>query len=146
MSGGTIMTRTRTVIRYAWASPATLVGIMFSLIALTFGASARLVDGAIEVAGGRIDRCSSRLPRFLRFGAITFGHVIIGIDHAVLADARAHEQVHVRQYERWGVLFFPLYLGSSLLQLVQGRDPYLHNHFEREARALAALYRRRRMV
>jgi hypothetical protein len=30
-------------------------------------------------------------------------------------------------------LFFPLYLGSSLLQIVRGRDPYLDNPFEREA-------------
>lgn len=28
-------------------------------------------------------------------------------------------RVHVRQYERWGVLFFPLYLGSSLLELAR---------------------------
>jgi hypothetical protein len=31
------------------------------------------------------------------------------------------------------VLFFPLYLSSSLLQIVRGRDPYLNNSFEREA-------------
>jgi hypothetical protein len=41
--------------------------------------------------------------------------------------------VHVRQYERWGMLFFPLYLFSSLLQIVRGCDPYLDNSFEREA-------------
>lgn len=39
----------------------------------------------------------------------------------------------MRQYERWGVLFFPLYLGSSLLQLLRGRSPYWHNHFELQA-------------
>jgi hypothetical protein len=39
----------------------------------------------------------------------------------------------VRQYERWGAFFFPAYLGSSLWQLVRGRDPYRHNRFEREA-------------
>jgi hypothetical protein len=39
----------------------------------------------------------------------------------------------VRQYERWGVLFFPLYLGSSLWQLLRGRSPYYANRFEREA-------------
>jgi hypothetical protein len=41
--------------------------------------------------------------------------------------------VHVRQYERWGVLFFPLYAASSLWQLARGRDPYRDNRFEREA-------------
>ena len=65
--------------------------------------------------------------------AITFGHVIIGLDHATLTHLRLHEHVHVRQYERWGVLFFPLYLASSLIQIVRRRDPYLNNCFEREA-------------
>jgi hypothetical protein len=132
----------RLALRYAWASPATFLGMLFSVVALVFGASARCVDGAIEVAGGRIHRCIPLLPRFFRFDAITFGHVIIGVDHAVLIHARRHEHVHVRQYERWGILFFPLYLGSSLVQLVQGRDPYLHNHFEREARAKASAMRK----
>jgi hypothetical protein len=48
---------------------------------------------------------------------------------------RQHERVHVRQYERFGVFFFPLYLGSSGLQLMRGRNPYLDNAFEREAYA-----------
>jgi hypothetical protein len=60
--------------------------------------------------------------------------VIVGVDRAELKRSRAHEQVHVRQYERWGILFFPLYLGSSLGQLLRGRRPYRDNRFEREAR------------
>jgi hypothetical protein len=31
------------------------------------------------------------------------------------------------------MLFFPLYLSSSLLQIARGRDPYLNNSFELEA-------------
>jgi hypothetical protein len=124
------------LLRYAWALPATLVGLLVAMIALCAGATLRRVEGAFEVAGGRVDRLVALLP--FQFAAITFGHVIIGIDHAVLRLARDHEHVHVRQYERWGVLFFPLYLGSSLVQLVRGRDPYLHNRFEREAYAAAA--------
>ena len=65
-----------------------------------------------------------------RFQAITFGHIVLGFSHAVLAQVRAHEHVHVRQYERWGILFFPLYLGSSVWQLLRGRDPNWRNHFE----------------
>jgi hypothetical protein len=79
--------------------------------------------------------CIAMLPRPWRFSAITFGHVIIGIDHETLVAVRCHEQIHVRQYERYGILFFPLYLGSSLLQAALGRRPYHDNHFEREARA-----------
>jgi hypothetical protein len=46
---------------------------------------------------------------------------------------RNHERVHVRQYERWGPLFPPLYLLSSAAALVRGMDPYRDNRFEQEA-------------
>jgi hypothetical protein len=128
-----VMHRILIIPRYAWALPATFAGLLLSLIAIAFGAKGRIVEGALEIAGGRIDKCLSMLPRYCRFGAITIGHVIIGLDHETLARHRLHEHVHVRQYERWGVLFFPLYLLSSLLQIVQGRDPYMDNSFEREA-------------
>jgi len=59
--------------------------------------------------------------------------VIIGLDARTLDSCRSHEHVHVRQYERWGPLFFPLYLGSSLWQWMRGRDPYRDNRFEVEA-------------
>ena len=132
------MRRILTIARYAWALPATMAGLLLSLIAFALGANGRIVEGAVEIAGGRIDGCLSMLPRYCRFGAVTIGHVIIGVDHETLAHCRIHEHVHVRQYERWGVLFFPLYLFSSFLQLVQGRDPYLDNFFEREAFAASA--------
>lgn len=121
------------LVRYLWALPATAVGVLLALPAMIGGATARRVEGALEVAGGRLDRIVTRLPEWARFGAITFGHVIIGLDHRVLERVRSHEQVHVRQYERWGLLFFPLYLGSSFVQLLRGRDPYRDNRFEREA-------------
>jgi hypothetical protein len=124
--------------RYAWALPATATGLLLSLVAFATGARGRLVEGAIEIAGGGIGRFLSVLPHRCRFGAITFGHVIIGTDHDILASLRAHEHVHVRQYERWGALFFPLYLASSLVQIVRGRDPYLNNFLEREAFAKSA--------
>lgn len=125
------------LLRYLWVSPASLVGLLLGTLALATGARARVVDGTLEVAGGHVRSLILRLPEGLRFGAITLGHVIVGLDHAVLAHARAHEHVHVRQYERWGLLFFPLYLGSSLVQLARGRDPYRDNCFEAEALAKA---------
>ena len=114
-------------IRYAWALPATCVGATLGLVALARGAQVRIVAGALEVAGG--------MPRRFGFGAITFGHVIIGQSAQCLAACRSHEHVHVRQYERWGVLFFALYAGSSLVQWLRGGDPYRDNRFEREAYA-----------
>jgi len=119
--------------RYAWASPATAVGLLFSIVAVLAGATPRVVHGVIEVGGGHLGRLMAALPSCARFGAITFGHVVIALDHRLLRRVRAHELVHVQQYERWGVLFFPLYATSSLVQLVRGRHPYLDNVFEREA-------------
>ena len=130
------MRRIWLLFRYAWALPATAAGLLLSAVAMCAGATVRFVDGVMEVGGGQVDSMISFLPPSMRFVAITLGHVIIGVDHGVLGRVRSHEQVHVRQYERWGPLFFPLYLGSSLAQLIRGGDPHLHNHFERQAYAL----------
>lgn len=117
--------------RYIWAAPATIVGLGLAAFACLLGATVRVREGVIEVAGGRLAAYARSVPQATQFLAITFGHVVLGLSHAVLAQERAHEHVHVRQYERWGVLFFPLYLGSSAWQLVMGRHPYWHNWFER---------------
>jgi len=121
------------VVACTWAAPCSTLGVLFGMLALLFGARAQFHEGALEFGGGRLGAALSRLPAGLRFSAITFGHVILGLDHATLAACRAHEQVHVRQYERWGPFFIPAYLLSSLIQLVRGRRPYLDNFFEREA-------------
>jgi|SRR5687767_7979914 len=124
--------------RYAWPSPATLVGLGLAGVALAAGARARRVEGVLEVAGGMLGRAANLLPARCRFCAITFGHVVLGIDHDVLAGHRAHEHAHVRQYERWGLLFFPLYAGSSVRAALRGQQPYVDNHFEVQARAAAS--------
>ena len=64
---------------------------------------------------------------------MTLGHVVWGRDQACLDDTRDHERVHVHQYERWGPLFIPAYLLSSLYMKLRGRHPYWDNPFEREA-------------
>jgi hypothetical protein len=129
-------TALRTVVRgaaYSWAAPYTVFGALLGLLVVLCGGQARLHGGVLEFGGGRLGRLFSRLPAPFAFSAITFGHVVLGIDHSTLAAVRAHERVHVRQYERWGPLFVPAYLVSSLAQLVCGRRPYLDNPFEREA-------------
>ncbi|HNQ85622.1 MAG TPA: hypothetical protein PLP82_05625 [Deltaproteobacteria bacterium] len=128
-----MMSRSARIVRYAWASPYSFAGLLLALVAILSGASLHLRDGTLEVAGGRIGAWVNRLPRSLRFYAITLGHVILGSSHDLLDLHRAHERTHVRQYERWGVLFVPLYLLMSLLQVLRGRDPYRGNTFEREA-------------
>lgn len=121
----------------AWASPATAVGLCVAAAACAGGATVRTVDGVIEVAGGGFGRAIGRFPAPLRFCAITLGHVVLGVDHAALHACRTHEHAHVRQYERWGVLFFPLYAASSLWAAVRGKRPYQDNHFEQQARTVA---------
>jgi hypothetical protein len=123
------------VLRYLWAAPATLAGLVPAALACAMGASARVTDGVLEVAGGRLGRWVDATPARFKFIAITFGHVVIGQSHAALAELRPHEHEHVRQYERWGALFFVVYLGSSGAQWLCGRDPYRHNRFERLAQA-----------
>jgi len=41
--------------------------------------------------------------------------------------------VHVRQFERWGPLMGPAYLGCSLVLWLMRRRPYRDNPFERQA-------------
>lgn len=118
---------------YLWASPASLIGLLLAAPALMAGASLKRIEGTLEIAGGRLPVWLQRVPGHIDIAAITFGHVILGRDADTLARCRRHEQVHVRQYERWGALFFPLYLGSSAWQWLRGRDPYWHNRFEVEA-------------
>ena len=114
---------------WLWASPNTLIGLVFGLLLLPLGARFRRVDGVLEIAAMR------RLPRRRwPFAAITLGHVILGTHAQDLERLRAHELVHVRQCERWGLLFLPAYLLAGVWQWVRGRDAYWDNPFEVEAR------------
>lgn len=130
--------RSRRVAAYLWVAPVTLVGLVLALVALAGGGQARWVEGQLEVAGARRLRGFGRWPHVRDFVAITLGHVILGRDHATLARWRRHEQAHVRQYERWGLLFWPLYLGASGWAWLRGRAPYRDNPFEIEARRAEA--------
>ena len=62
--------------------------------------------------------------------AITFGHTVLARSLADLDHSRQHELVHVRQYERWGPFFVPLYLLETLWAIVRRRHPYRDNRFE----------------
>ena len=124
--------------RYTWPALYSAMGLVLGFVTVLAGASVRVQGGTLEFGGGRAGKLVSRLPAPFAFSAITLGHVIVGIDAAALAASRRHEQVHVRQYERWGLLFVPAYLFSSLVQLARGRNPYRDNCFEREACAKAA--------
>lgn len=119
---------------YGWAAPCSAIGLALGLLALPLGARIRRVSGTLEISlCGRRSIHRSWL-RALPFVAITFGHVIIGLDRAWLAHLRAHERVHVRQYERWGPAFLLAYPLASVAAGLRGRHPYRENRFEVRAR------------
>lgn len=123
------------MLRYLWASPTTLVGLAFVLTALRRG-RVRVVGGVIEASGPLVRWALTHLVP-LRGGAtaITLGHVVLGRDAQALAHTRAHERVHVSQYERWGPLFVPAYVAASAWAAMRGGHFYDDNVFEREAMA-----------
>ncbi|MCM2253821.1 MAG: signal peptide prediction [Ramlibacter sp.] len=136
MTGARVASR---ALAYAWAGPCSALGLIFGLAALLAGADMQVRRGALEFSGGRLGTLLARRP--FGFCAITLGHVILGLDRRVLAAVRAHEHVHVRQYEQWGPFFIPAYLLASLWQLASGRGAYRDNWFERRARAEAGCAR-----
>lgn len=120
--------------RYAWVAPATLAGGALVILVVAFGGRIRIVQGVVEGTGGVL---ATWLAARVRFCAITLGHVVLALDERTAEACRAHERVHVRQYERWGGLFFAAYLAESAWQALRGGDAYHDNRFEREARRLA---------
>ena len=117
-----------TLIKYLWALPNTLLGLLFLL-----GGGAILVDGVIEIQNRLTRFILRKFPITNGAAALTLGHVVIGLDQQALFETRAHERVHVRQYERWGPFFLPAYLLTSLWVWLTGGSPYYDNLFEREA-------------
>jgi hypothetical protein len=123
----------RKLLGYAWAGPNSLIGLVIGGTMILLGAHTQRVAGVLEVAGGLVGTFLGPQRIALPWRAITLGHVILGIDAAALDESRAHEHVHVRQYEQWGPFFLPAYVASSLWQLACGRRCYRDNWFERQA-------------
>lgn len=118
---------------YLWAGPVSVTALPLAALALATGGRARVEGGVLEVAGGVLGPLLARAIPSFPIGAITLGHVVLGANARELDASRAHERVHVRQYERWGALFPVLYVGSSISALLKGRRLHADNRFEREA-------------
>jgi hypothetical protein len=116
-----------------WASPYTLLGLFLGVVGLCTGGRARIRGRVVEFYGGGVKWL---LHQFV-FGegamAFTLGHTVLGQTDAALDISHQHEIVHVRQFERWGPLMGPAYLGCTLVLWLMGRRPYHDNPFEREA-------------
>lgn len=120
---------------YLWVLPTSMPGLLFLPFALlSRDGGVRVVDGVLELHGSII-ALFLRHCTLLRGGAsaMTLGHVVLGRDERLLDLTRRHEQVHVRQCERWGPLFIPAYLLASVVVRLRGGRPYEDNPFEREA-------------
>ena len=119
------------ILMILWASPYTLFGLFVGCLGLMTGGKFHKSVGALEFHGGAVSWFLKRIP--IGPSAMTLGHTIIGLTKSDLDRTRDHEMVHVRQYERWGILFVPAYLIASLIAYLQGKNYYRDNSFEVEA-------------
>jgi hypothetical protein len=107
---------------YAWASPMTLAGL---LVGLASGARPEVRDGVLLFAEARGP--AGAILRARGFAATALGHVVVATRRPT-DELMAHELVHVRQAERLGAVFAPVY---GLLYLAYG---YARHPMERAAR------------
>ncbi len=124
--------------RFLWPLPITLFGAVLGIIVMTCGGTFRREGIALEGSGGPAAGILWLFNPRSRIEAITLGHVIIARDAAVANALRSHEHAHVRQYERWGLVFPLVYLAAGAWARMHGGCAYRDNCFEREARAAAA--------
>jgi len=128
---GTLLPPRRPWWGYLWAAPNTLIGLLGAATTRTRPTPHRGVL-LFEPPEGGTPKGLAHFLAWRGFEAITLGHVII--TNAPLDDhILAHEFAHITQHERWGPLFYPAYLLTSLAG-------YRRNPFELAAdRATAAL-------
>ena len=118
---------------YLWAGPVSAAALPLVALGVLTGGRARRRDGVLEASGGALRPLLARaVPRF-PIAAITLGHIVLAPDADSLVQTRAHERVHVRQYERWGPLFPLMYVAASIAAFARGRGAHAGNAFERQA-------------
>lgn len=122
------------VLAYAWASPATLGGLLVGLLS---GGTPSVRDGVLVFSGVR--GLVGGLLRRGGFTATTLGHVVIAAadPSPVLM---AHELAHTRQAERLGPFTGPLYW------MLLARYGYARHPMERAARIAGRQARRQQVT
>ena len=89
---------------WVWAAPGTLLGLLALALTRMSGGQVRRHGSTLEAHGGVTGRLLAILAGRARVvDAIALGHIVLARDAESLAACRAHERVHVRQWERWGV-------------------------------------------
>lgn len=125
--------RTLLLVGILWASPWTLLGLLAGLLAISTGGTIQRTGKVLEFYGGVLCWALAKAPIVGGASAMTLGHVVIGRTLDDIERTRAHEAVHVAQYERWGLFFIPAYFACSIWLWIRGQNPYFDNPFEREA-------------
>jgi len=122
-------------LRYIWALPNTLLGLLFVPLALFSKGGIKIVDGVLEIHGEFVTWFLKHCLPFRSYvGALTLGHVVLGYNREILSVYRRHEHAHVKQYEILGPIFLPVYLAASIWAWIRGRGAYEGNYLERKAR------------
>jgi hypothetical protein len=122
--------------RYFWPLPYTIFGLMVFLVPIRGSRSLLFHRGTVGVIGPAVERLLVRAPVLGGAAAMTFGHAILARDRETFFSTWNHERIHVDQYQKWGWLFVPMYLGVSVWLMLIRKDPYWDNPFEIEARRL----------
>ena len=122
--------KVRRALRMLWAAPWSLLGLLIGLVGLLSGGQVQRKGRLLEFFGGCLPAILRVFPFFSGSPVATFGHVVLGRSDRYLNACRKHQFVHVRQYERWGLLFVPAYLACSLALWFSGKNPYHDNPFE----------------
>lgn len=121
--------------KYLWVAPISLLFLPLVLIARWTGGRYAVHSGVLEIWGGKLgQRLNKGLPLFGSVAAITLGHIVLGVSPHYLNRTRLHEREHVRQFERWGLLFPCIYFGAGLWVWAKGKRFYLDNPYEIAAR------------
>ena len=123
----------RPVLLQIWAFPNTAIGLVVGYCGVLFGGQVQKIDGCWEFSGGLVKWLLEKMPTGSGALAMTIGHSILGQTVTALEITRAHEHIHVKQYERWGPLFIPMYFAASGIAWLKGQNPYRDNVFEIEA-------------
>lgn len=123
------------VLSILWASPNTALGLALCVAGCATGGKVSIRDGVVEAHGGVIGKLLR--SRLFRAQALTLGHVVVARGPISMESLRAHERVHVRQYEVLGPFFLLAYALASLHAWLLGKHFYWDNAFEIEARRLS---------
>ena len=125
-------------VRNVWrALPGDLLGLMVMRGCGVSGPTREVDVGdvvAVLVEDPRVDRWFR--VHLMPVRAQTLGRYVFARE-TVPDEVLAHECEHIRQWQRFGPLYLPLYFGSSAVASLRGRPAYWENRFEAAARRRA---------